>query len=109
MPLFVAQHHRSPETTTTMGEQLLECVSAAAAARYGVAIQAEAVIDAERTVILILRAPDRERVEAFMRCFERFGDVEVRYASSAEEAVQRGGCGAVHPSEPSGCVGRISA
>lgn len=95
MPLFVALHQHPPDTcpASSSGFLLLDHVSAATAARYGIAIQAEAVIDGEHRMVLIVEAAERERVERFMAFFARYGDVQVLSASSGEEAVARGGCG----------------
>jgi len=97
MALFVAQHRHSPEScpaSSDAGALLLAHVSAATAARYGVAIQAEAVVDGEHGLLLIVEAAEREQVEAFMSFFARLGQVQVRSASSSDEAVARGGCSA---------------
>ena len=95
MPLFVAQHHHPPEAcpaSRQWGSLLLAHVSAATAARYGVAIQAEAVLDQEHGLILVVEAADREHVERFMAFFARFGSVQVLPASASEAAVARGSC-----------------
>jgi hypothetical protein len=95
VPLFVAEHHHPPDrcpAATESGELLLAHVSAATAARYGVAIQAEAVIDGEHRLILVLEAARREQVERFMRFFTRYGSVEVLAASDSETVVARGSC-----------------
>ena len=97
MPLFVARHRHSPEAcpaSAEMGPRLLAHVSAANAVRYSVAIHAEAVVEGEHDLILILRAPDRKRVEEFMEFFTQLGEVQIRPACSAEEVVDLGGCGA---------------
>jgi hypothetical protein len=96
MALFVAQHQHRPESCPAAhasGFLLLDHVSAATAAWYGVAIQAEAVLDGAHGLVLVLEAADRARVEAFMEFFARWGEVQVFPASPADEAVSRGGCG----------------
>jgi hypothetical protein len=95
MPLFVVQHRHAPEAcpaSATNGRLLLSHVSASNAARYGVAIQAEAVLDGQHGLILIVRAPDRSRVEEFTAFFAHLGEVLILSASCADEAVARGGC-----------------
>jgi hypothetical protein len=95
MPLFVAQHRHPPGACPAAqgsGARLLAHVSAANAARYGVAIQAEAVLDGEHCLLLVVQAADREQVERFMAFFAGRGSVQVLPASSAEDAVARGGC-----------------
>lgn len=111
MPLFVTHHAHAPEAcpaSTEGGAALLAHVSAASAARHGVSIQAEALLDAHH-LVLIVEAAGREQVEAFMAFFAPRGEVQVLGASSAEDAVARGGCSLDHPSEPSECFGRRSA
>jgi len=74
------------------GSALLTQVSAANAARYRVAICAEALIDDEHCILFVLEAPDREAVERFLAFLLPFGDLRVLPASTAEQAVARGGC-----------------
>jgi hypothetical protein len=97
MPLFLAQHShapaRCPAATPEAATQLLEHISAAAAAHYGVAIQAEAVLE-EHSIYLILEAASQEQVERYMAYFLSLGTVRVRPAVSGEEAATRHGCAA---------------
>ena len=96
MPLFVAQHRHPAEACLAAGEAgalLLAQVSAATAAQYGLAIQAEAVLDEAHELLLIVEAAERAQVERYLAVLARFGSVQVWPASSAEEAVARGGCG----------------
>ena len=95
MSLFIATHQHSAETCPAAppaGDDLLSHVSSAVAARYGVSIQAEAVVDGEHCLILVLQATHRDQVEAFMAFFARFGSVVVCPASTSEAAVARAGC-----------------
>lgn len=99
MPLFVAlqrPHVAADSVRPGLGAVQLAHLSAAVAARYGVAIQAEAVLQEEPGQILILEAADRESVEAFMSFFTRWGEVRVLSACTAEEAVAR----STHGGEP---------
>ena len=69
MPLFVAQHRHPPEhcpASAEMGSLLLSRVSAAAAARYGVTIEAEALIDGEHLLLLVVQAASQEALERFL-------------------------------------------
>jgi uncharacterized protein DUF3303 len=111
MPLFVAYHRHAPDSCPAAGSgvPLLAHVSAATAACYGVAIEAEAVIEAGHRLVLIVEAADRERVEAFMAFFARYGGVAVLPACTSEAAVERGGCmprldSAKPPAGPPGAV-----
>jgi hypothetical protein len=96
IPLFVAQHRHRPEDCPAApgrGMLLLSRVSAATAARYGVTIEAEALPEGEHCLLLVVEAPSRQSVERFLAFLARPGDLQVLPASSAEEAVERGGCG----------------
>src|SRR5262245_38072004 len=95
MPLFVAQHRHPADTCLAAGAagaRLLAHVSAATAARFGLAIQAEALVDGAHELLLIVEAAEQAQVERFMAGLAGCGRVEVWPASSAEEAVARGGC-----------------
>lgn len=94
--MFVAQHRHRPEDCPAAGGKgplLLSRVSAAAAARCGVTIQAEALLDGEHLLLLVVQAASQEAVERFLAFLPGPGDVRVLPASTAEEAVERGGCG----------------
>jgi hypothetical protein len=96
MALFVACHTHPPDScpaASGRGAALLTHVSAANAARYRVAICAEALIDDEHRILFVLEAATREAVERFLAFLLRFGDLQVLPASTAEQAVGRGGCG----------------
>lgn len=103
MPLFVARHRHPPQTCPAAplwASLLLAHVSAATAARHGVAIQAEALLDDAHELLLIVEAADRAHVERFMGVFARWGSVQVLPACSAEAAVARGGCGTAPAAAP---------
>jgi hypothetical protein len=103
IPLFVAQHRHPAEdcpASPAMAALLLSRISAATAARYGVTIQAEALIGGEHLLLLVVQAPSREAVERFLAFLPAPGDLRVLPASTAEEAVERGGCGPVSPQSP---------
>jgi hypothetical protein len=94
--LFVAQHCHQPDqcpASPGSGPLLLSQVSAAAAARYGVTIEAEALIDGEHLLLLVVQAASQKAVERFLAFLPGPGCLRVLSACSAEEAVQRGGCG----------------
>ena len=96
MSFFVAHHVHPPESCPVAcdrGTALLAHISAASAARCGIVIQAEAVIDHEHRLLFVLEAANRESVECFLDFLLQFGDLQVLPASSAEQAAGRGGCG----------------
>jgi hypothetical protein len=95
MPLFVAQHRHEPTecpASAGTGSELLTLISAANAGRHGVTIDAEALIDGEHRLILIVQAADVQAVERFLAFLRRFGDLQIMAASTAEEAIRRRGC-----------------
>ncbi len=106
--MFVAQHRHPPDrcpASSGSGPRLLSRVSAATAARYGVTIEAEALIDGEHLLLLVVQAASQEAVERFLAFLPGPGYLQVLPACSAEEAVQRGGCGGVIPASPPGRSG----
>ena len=103
--LFVAQHRHPPDqcpASPGSGPLLLSRVSAATAAHYGVTIEAEALIDGEHLLLLVVQAASREAVERFLAFLPGPGCLRVLPACGAEEAVQRGGCGPASPPAPRG-------
>lgn len=101
--LFVAQHRHVPEACPALpdsGARLLSHVSAATAARYGVTIEAEAFIGADHVLLLVVAAVSQEVVERFLAALPGAGDLIVRPAFTAEEAVERGGCGSTGARRP---------
>jgi hypothetical protein len=96
MSLFVTRHQhpaeRCPAMDPQMGSMLLQHVSPANAATFGITIRGEAVINDAHTFYMIMEAPDRERVEQFMAPFAQAGSVEVLPASTCEAVIGRGGC-----------------
>jgi hypothetical protein len=90
MPLYVAQHHHRPEDCATApdhGGQLLSQLSAANAARHGVTIEAEAFIDGEHRLVLIVEAKGCDAVRTFLDFLLGYGELEILPASTAEEAM----------------------
>jgi hypothetical protein len=101
--LFVAQHRHPADqcpASPGSGPLLLSRVSAAAAARYGVTIEAEALIDGEHLLLLVVQAASQQAVERFLAFLPGPGCLRVRSACNAEDAVQRGGCGPAFPLIP---------
>jgi hypothetical protein len=96
MPLFVARYRHRPgdcPAAPGRGALLLSRVSAAAAARYGVSIQAEALLEAEHLLLLVVQAPSAHAVRRFLAFLPGPGGLQVQPACTAEQAVGRGGCG----------------
>jgi hypothetical protein len=96
MSLFVAKHQHSPEVCPAkdpeMGAMLLEHLSDENAAKLGISIHGEAVIEGQHTLYLIAEAPDRETVEGFLAPFAMAGSVEVLEANPCATVVGRAGC-----------------
>jgi hypothetical protein len=93
--LFVAQHRHAASDCPALsgrGEVLLSHVSATAAARHGVSIEAEAFIGDEHVLLLVVAADSMEAVSQFLAVLPGRGDLTVVPAFTAEEAVERGGC-----------------
>ena len=97
MALFVARHQhpaeRCPAQDPAMGRMLLDHLGAPNAARHGVTIRGEAVLDGQHTFYLIAEADDQARLEEYLEPFAQAGSVEVWPASSCVAVVERGGCG----------------
>ena len=101
--MFVAQHRHPPDqcpASPGSGRLLLSRVSAATAARHGVTIEAEALIDGEHLLLLVVQAASQQAVERFLAFLPGPGCLRVRPACNAEDAVQRGGCGPAFPLIP---------
>jgi hypothetical protein len=99
MTLFVAVHQHAPERCPAgdpaMGAMLLNHLSAANAAQYGVSIQAEAVADNKHTLYLIAEAGDEEQMNRFLAPFAQAGTVELLPSPPCEAVIDRGGCARV--------------
>jgi hypothetical protein len=96
MPVFVVRHQhpaeRCPAKDPQMGQMLLQHLSDSSAAKAGISINGEAVVNNEHTVYLILEADAQNRVEEFMQPFAMAGSVDVYPASTCSDVVGRGGC-----------------
>lgn len=96
MSLFVVRHQhpadRCPAKDPRVGPALLAHMQPANAEKFGLKIHGEAVVDGQHTLYMIVDAPAREQVEAFVQPFKNAGTVDVWPASSCERIVQRGGC-----------------
>jgi hypothetical protein len=96
MALFVVHHQHSDETCPArdrdMGQMLLQHLSPANAANFGVSIKGDAVVDGGHALYAIIEAPTRENVDQFFAPFAMAGAVNVMPASSCEVVVERAGC-----------------
>jgi hypothetical protein len=96
MALYVVKHRHGSENCPArdpqMGSMLLNHLSPTSAARHGIKIQGEAVIQGGHTFYLIVEATDRTTINRFMEPFARAGSVEILSASTCEEVVERGAC-----------------
>jgi len=96
MPMFVVRHQhpaeRCPAKDPQMGQMLLQHLSSANAARAGIGINGEAVVNNEHTLYLILEADAQNRVQEYMQPFAMAGSVDIYPASSCVDVVGRGGC-----------------
>lgn len=72
---------------------LLSRVSAATAAHLGVTIEAEAFICEQHVLLLVVEAASLEAVGQFLALLPGPGDLVILPSFTAEEAVERGGCG----------------
>jgi hypothetical protein len=96
MSLFVVQHshpaERCPAKDPQMGQMLLKHLAPENAARFGVTVTSDAVVDGEHTFYMIVEAEDQNRLEQFMAPFAQAGSVRVQPASHCGEVVGRLGC-----------------
>ncbi|MBI4282761.1 MAG: sulfite oxidase [Chloroflexi bacterium] len=96
MPLFVVQHKHSADTCPAghpqMGPMLLQHLSKGNAAKSGIMVRGEAVVDGQHTLYLILEAAGADKIREFMTPFAQMGSVEVLPASLCESVVKRGRC-----------------
>ena len=101
MTLYVVRHQHEadscPAVDPAMGAGLLNYLSKPNLRQQGIDIQAEAVLQGEHTLYMIVEAADAERVHEFMKPFAMAGSVEVHPASTCVSVVASGGCGAALP------------
>ncbi|MBF8266526.1 MAG: sulfite oxidase [Dehalococcoidia bacterium] len=96
MSMFVVQHQHPAEGCPAghpqMAPMLLKHLSAANAAKFGVKIKGEAVLDGRHTLYLFLEAENADKVREYMSPFAQAGSVEVWPSSPCEKVVARGKC-----------------
>ena len=96
MTLFVTRHVHTDETCPAvdpkMGNMLLQHLSKENAAKAGINIHGEAVVESHN-FYMIMDAPSIETVQEFMGPFAQAGSVEIFEGSSCGAVVARGSCG----------------
>jgi DMSO/TMAO reductase YedYZ molybdopterin-dependent catalytic subunit len=101
MSLFVVRHQhpaeRCPATDFTAGAQLLNHLSRANAARYGVRIHGEAVLQGAHTLLIIAETASEDDLRRFLQPLESAGSLEVEPAATCATVVASGGCAAALP------------
>ena len=100
MALYVLRHEHAPEACPgadpQYGPMLLAHVDRGEARRrYGVDIQAEAVIRGAHTLFMIVDSADPAGLEAFLTPFRQFGPTEALASSACDAVVAAGGCAAL--------------
>jgi DMSO/TMAO reductase YedYZ molybdopterin-dependent catalytic subunit len=102
MALFVVRHQHAPERCPAadpqMGAMLLNHLSRSNVKQHGLEIQAEAVLQGEHTLYIIVKAQDEGGLREFMRPFQMAGSLEIYPASTCARVVASGGCAATTPS-----------
>ena len=101
MTTFVVRHQhpadRCPAADFVAGAQLLNHLSRANAARYGVRIHGEAVLQGAHTLLIIAEAPGEDELRSFLQPLNDVGTVEVEPAATCAKVVASGGCAASMP------------
>ena len=96
MSLYFIRHQHSAETCPAkdpdMGAMLLTHINPLNARKFGVDIQADAVLDNMHTLVLIVEAEQKAQIADFMAPFKQAGLVEIWPASTCEVVVERAGC-----------------
>jgi DMSO/TMAO reductase YedYZ molybdopterin-dependent catalytic subunit len=101
MSIFVVRHQhlaeRCPASDFSVGAQLLNHLSRANAARHGVRIHGEAVLQGAHTLLIIAEAAGEEQLRSFLQPLEQAGSLEVEPAATCAKVVASGGCAAAMP------------
>lgn len=99
MALYVLRHEHPAETCPgahpQYGPMLLSHVERENARRFGVDVQAEAVIRGAHTLYMIVDAADAEGLDRFLSPLRQFGSAEALAANSCDAVVAGGGCAAL--------------
>src|ERR1700737_2029470 len=101
MALFIVRHQHDPDRCPAqdpyMGATLLNYLSRPNVRRHGLEIQAEAVVQGEHTLYVIVQADDESHVREFMQPFQMAGSLDIYPASTCARAVPSGGGGERFP------------
>lgn len=101
MTLFVVRHQHPPERCPAqdpeMGAMLLNHLSRPNVRQQGIEILAEAVVDTEHSLYMIVESSDPAAVERFVQPFRMVGSVDIYPASTCVRVVASGGCGVPTP------------
>jgi DMSO/TMAO reductase YedYZ molybdopterin-dependent catalytic subunit len=96
MALFIVRHQHEPERCPASdpyaGAALLNHLSRPSARRSGVEIRAEAIVEGEHSLYMIVESESHERVRDYMDLFRVAGEVDIHPASTCARAVAAGGC-----------------
>lgn len=96
MALYVVKHQHKEETCPAkdpkMGAMLLMHLSKPSAAKMGVNMLSDAVVNGAHTFYIICAASDQATVQNFMTPFAQTGSVEIMPSSSCETVVANRGC-----------------
>ena len=96
MSLFVVQHQHPAEVCPAghpeMGPMLLQHISSGNAAKSGIKVRGDAVLNGQHVFYLILEADSADKVQEFMAPFAQMGSVEVWLANSCETVIAQGHC-----------------
>jgi DMSO/TMAO reductase YedYZ molybdopterin-dependent catalytic subunit len=99
--MFVVRHQhpagQCPASNFTAGAQLLNHLSRANAARHGVRIHGEAVLQGAHTLLIIAEAAGEKDLRRFLEPLAQAGSLEVEPAATCARVVASGGCAAAMP------------
>jgi DMSO/TMAO reductase YedYZ molybdopterin-dependent catalytic subunit len=99
--VFVVRHQHRPESCPaadfTFGARLLNLLSRTNAARHGVRIHGEAVLQGTHTLLVIAESNSEEDLLGFLSPLAQAGTLEVERAASCARVVANGGCAAATP------------
>lgn len=101
MALFIVRHQHDPERCPAhdpyAGATLLNHLSRPNVRKFGITIQAEAVVRTEHTLYMIVESEDEACVRQYMQPFAMAGSLDVYAAATCAGVVSSGGCAAPRP------------